>query len=84
MLPLGRTVAQADSRRRPGLDPRSGRVGFVVDKAEMGRFSMTTVPVIALLPPNCISQPLQNLHVEMTSNKHSVQEVRTHGAPNRS
>jgi hypothetical protein len=33
------------------------------------RDAETTVPVlVAPLPPNCIAQPLQNCHVEMTSN----------------
>jgi hypothetical protein len=27
-----------------------------------------SLPHAAPLPPNCIAQPLQNLHVEMTSN----------------
>jgi hypothetical protein len=40
-----------------------------------------SMPLVAPISPNCIAQPLQNLHVEMTSNT-PVQAVRTHGAPN--
>jgi hypothetical protein len=29
---MGCAIAQAVSRRRPGVEPRSGHVGFVVDK----------------------------------------------------
>jgi hypothetical protein len=41
-----------------------------------------SLQLAVLLPPNCIVQPLQNLHVEMTSNILS-KAVRTHDAPNR-
>jgi hypothetical protein len=30
-----------------------------------------SLPLFTPLPPNCITQPLQNLHVEMTSNTSS-------------
>jgi hypothetical protein len=33
---LGRAIAQAVSRWRPGFDPRSGKVGLVVDKVALG------------------------------------------------
>jgi hypothetical protein len=39
-----------------------------------------SLPLVTPLPTNCIAQPLQNLHVEMTSN--TVQAVQIHGAPN--
>jgi hypothetical protein len=38
----GRAIAQAVSRRLPGSEPRSGRVGFVVDKVAWVRFSPIT------------------------------------------
>jgi len=28
-----------------------------------------SLPIVATFPPNCIAQPLQNLHVEMTINR---------------
>jgi hypothetical protein len=32
-----------------------------------------SLPIVAPLPPNCIAQPLQNVHIEMTSNSLSRQ-----------
>jgi hypothetical protein len=36
-LEFGRAIAQAVSRRLPVFDPRSGHVGFVVDKVALGQ-----------------------------------------------
>jgi hypothetical protein len=40
------------------------------------------LPLVAPLPPNCIAQPLQNLHVKMTSTSNAIRAVQTHGASN--
>jgi hypothetical protein len=34
---LGRAIANAVSRRRPRFNPRSGHVGFLVDKVAVGQ-----------------------------------------------
>jgi hypothetical protein len=43
-LELGRAIAQKVSRRLPGINSRSGHVGFVVNKVAFGQvFSITYV-----------------------------------------
>jgi hypothetical protein len=44
-----------------------------VDRCVIVMQKPLSLPLVTPLPPNCIAQPLQNLHVEMTSNTLSMQ-----------
>jgi hypothetical protein len=52
-----RAIAQAVSLRRPWFEPRSGHVGFVVDKVALNRFS----PSITVSPANSHSTDCSTL-----------------------
>jgi hypothetical protein len=56
----GRAVAQAVSRWRPGFEPGSGHVGFVVDKVALGQvFSeYFGFPMPIFIPPISPQSPL--------------------------
>jgi hypothetical protein len=50
---------------QPGIAAQQARRGSVrYPDAETTQLSL---PIVAPLPPNCIAQTLQNLHVEITS-----------------
>jgi hypothetical protein len=68
-------VTRSEVRRRRWLD--NDKNHCTTSDVWLGALSwcgncFPCLPFVAPLPPNCIAQPLQNLHVEMTSNTMSM------------
>jgi hypothetical protein len=64
-------------------DPESAVAGWWRNKRCVARCRnhCSCLPLVAPPPPNCIAQPLINLHIEMASS--TAQAIQTHSTPNR-